>query len=289
MHYILGLLLYSLVLFYHLFTVSVKEKILSKNIEEFISKNDNLSLVNYFEQFFVGLLEADSTITVDYISDNKKRVRIFIAIKNTVENKLMLNLFVKYIGGRVAIERSEKYVTWYATSRIDLNKVLAILEKYPFLSIRKQCQLEFAKKFLYSTEAISKEEFIQLRDNKYKDRDQMLDYVSEVVFLRYFPAWLSGFIEGEGHFKLVKSPSGSIKSSQFIIGQNNEKHILKAILMYFNSETNKIGYVKNKEGVLHYRIYIAGREFRKLIVSHFDAYPLLGDKNLKFLDWISKH
>ena len=94
----------------------------------------------------------------------------------------------------------------------------------------------------------------------------------------YFSGWLSGFIESEGHFKLVKTANNTIKSSQFIIGQNNEKHLLKAILTYFNLDSNKISTTLNKEGVIYYKIHLGGKDSRSLLASHFNSYPLLGDK-----------
>ena len=256
----------------------------------FLEKN-KVELTNYIEQFFVGLLEGDGTITVNYISDFKKRVRIFIALKNLEDNKFMLNLIAKHIGGRVVIERANSYVTWYATSRTDLAKIFAVLAKYPLLTTRKQCQLEFAKLYIInSTIKISKEEFHNLRDNKYKNQEVMLENYDKVFCLpSYFPAWLSGFIESEGHFKLVKSANNTIKSSQFIIGQNNEKHILKAILTYFKCEDRKISFTLNKENVVYYRIHLSGKDFRSLLVYHFNYYPLLGDKYTKYMDWILKH
>jgi len=202
----------------------------------------------------------------------------------------MLDLIVKHIGGRVAIERNKKYVTWYATNKTDLAKIFAILAKYPLLSTKKQCQLDFAKNFINSTKDISKEEFHSLRDNKYKNQKVMLDYNDKNFGLpRYFPAWLSGFIESEGHFKLVKSVNNTIKSSQFIIGQTYEKHLLKAILTYFNCEDKKISFTLNKEGVTYYKIHLSGKEFRHLLASHFNCYPLLGEKNTKYIEWVNKH
>jgi hypothetical protein len=105
----------------------------------------------------------------------------------------------------------------------------------------------------------------------------------------YFPAWLSGFTEAEGHFKLVKSANNTIKVSQFVIGQTYEKHILKAILTYFNCEDKKISFTYNKENIIYYKIHLGGKDFRSLLVSHFNSYPLLGDKYPKYIDWISKH
>lgn len=245
---------------------------------------------DYIQQFFVGLLEGDGTITVDHINDRKKRVRIFIALKNLEDNRFMLDLIVKHIGGRVAIERNEEYVTWYATNKTDLAKVLAILARYPLLSTRKQCQLDFAKDFINSTKDIPKEEFHSLRDNKYKNQKAMLDYnYRNFVLPSYFPAWLSGFVESEGHFKLVKSANNTINSSQFVIGQNNEKHLLKAILTYFNREDKTISFTLNKEGVFYYKIHLSGKDFRNSLAFHFNSSPLLGDKNTKYIAWVNKH
>jgi len=169
---------------------------------DYVGKKSDIT--NYIEQFFVGLLEGDGTITVDYLSDHKKRVRIFIALKKLEDNRFMLNLIEDYIVGKVVIERNNRYVTWYATNRIDLAKVLGILEKYPLLSTRKQCQLDFAKYFINSTKVMSKEEFHRLRDDKYQNQKAMLDsYDKNFSLTSYFPGWLSGFIESQGHFKLV--------------------------------------------------------------------------------------
>ena len=79
------------------------------NINKFLSEKSETELTSYIEQFFVGLLEGDGTITVDYINNRKKRVRIVIALKNLEDNRFMLNLIVKHIGGRVAIERNDAY------------------------------------------------------------------------------------------------------------------------------------------------------------------------------------
>ena len=259
-------------------------------LSTFLEK-DEVELTNYIEQFFVGLLEGDGSITVDYVSDRNKRVRIFIALNNLEENRFMLDLIVKHIGGRVAIERGNSYVTWYATNKTDLAKVFAILAKYPLLTTKKQCQLEFAKKYIINSKIdISKAEFHNLRDNKYKNQEVMLEnYAKNFNLPVYFPAWLSGFSETEGYFKLVKSANNTIKSSQFVIGQTYEKHILQAILIYFNCADKKISFTLNKENVIYYKIHLGGKDFRSLLVSHFNSYPLLGDKYTKYIDWISKH
>src|SRR5690606_21785959 len=174
LEYSFGLLTYSILFilyFSSLYSVNTEENNLlgsRNNINKFIDEKSERDIKNYIEQFFVGLLEGDGTITVDFVSNLKKRVRIFIALNNLEGNRFMLNLIEKYVGGRVAIERNNRYVTWYATNRTDIAKVFAILATYPLLSSRKQCQLEFAKDFINSNRDISEQEFIKLRNEKYK-------------------------------------------------------------------------------------------------------------------------
>ena len=277
-------------LFFSSFYTKENNFLIAININKFLNEKNDTEIKNYIEQFFVGLLEGDGTISVDFVNNCKKRIRIIIALKNLENNRFMLNLIIKYIGGRVVIERNDRYVTWYATNKTDIAKVLAILAKYPLLSTRKQCQLNFAKDFINSNIDMSKEEFHNLRDNKYKNQEVMLKNYDKIFYLpSYFPAWLSGFVESEGHFKLVKSANNTIKVSQFIIGQNYEKYILKAILSYFKREDKKISITFNKENIAYYKIHLSGKDFRSLLVSHFNDYPLLGDKYTKYINWILKH
>jgi hypothetical protein len=67
----------------------------------------------YIEQFFVGLLDGDGSITVGLVGTNKLRIRIriFISLKNLYENEVMLLNIQKVVGGRVYIERKNEYVT----------------------------------------------------------------------------------------------------------------------------------------------------------------------------------
>jgi len=68
---------------------------------------------DYIKQFFVGLLEADGTITVNVLKKAKKeqngRVRILIVLKRNKENISMLNLIKKHICGRVLLEKKKEY------------------------------------------------------------------------------------------------------------------------------------------------------------------------------------
>lgn len=93
---------------------TVKE--LNKNFNNSVLfKTDHLTIQDktYIEQFFVGLLEGDGTISSN-LNSNKSNsiiIRIVISLKNMSENVIMLNKIKEVIGGRVIIERKNNYVT----------------------------------------------------------------------------------------------------------------------------------------------------------------------------------
>src|SRR5271169_6546982 len=80
-----------------------------------LNEKENLRIEDkrYIEQFFIGLLEGDGTITTNLNSNKSKsiRIRIVISLKNLSENVIMLNKIKEVIGGRVIIERKDKYIT----------------------------------------------------------------------------------------------------------------------------------------------------------------------------------
>lgn len=248
----------------------------------------------YIEQFFVGLLEGDGTITTNISTSKKIRVRIVIALKNETNNLDMLKKIQNIAGGRVVIERKDKYVTWIASNKIDVNKVLLILSRYPLLTVRKQCQLEFAKKCFFYKDYKDVENFMLNRNNMYKAKKDLLiklnnaEYTEPKAFPLYFAPWLSGFIEAEGNFSLIFNEKGSLRKSAFIIGQNDELHILKMIKTYFQSN-NQIFKDKKKltpKGIPsefdYYRLYLYNALSRKLLFEHFEKYPLLGQKKVSY-------
>lgn len=254
-------------------------------------KFDNLSVEDksYIEQFFVGLLEGDGTITSNLNSNksNSITVRIVISLKNTSENLIMLNKIKDVIGGRVAIERKNRYVTWIASNKNDLAKVFVILAKYPLLTARKQSQLEFVKNCLLEKDL---KNFLVNRNDKYLNKKVILLELSKKERPTYFAAWLSGFIEAEGNFSLVFNEKGHLRKSTFTIGQNDELHILIWISQYFKSKTAILKDKPKKGGNFeYYRLYLYNAESRKLLFEHFYKYPLLGHKKVSYLNFINYH
>ena len=271
----------------------------------FQKKIEENTINNYIEPFFVGLLEGDGTITTDLGTSKKHiRVRIVIALKNEKNNQMMLNKIQKIIGGRVVIERQDKYVTWIASSQSDVNKVLLILARYPLLTIRKQCQLEFAKNCLLYKDF---DNFMLNRKNMYKNKKDILDILNksyclpqarlgrEIKLPFYFKPWLSGFIEAEGNFNLVFNDKGYLRKSSFSIGQLDELHILNMIKFYFQSENKiiidkkKINFKGNINDSDYYRLSLYNALSRKLLFEHFEKYPLIGEKKLSYSKFYEYH
>lgn len=255
---------------------------------------DNKINIEYLKQFFVGLLEADGTITVGMKNIpailQTARIRIVIALKRNEENKIMLNLIEDHIGGKVVLEEKKgyDYIVWFAQSKKHVIKVLDILNKYPFLTARKQSQKIFALDCLINKYTYI--QFIELRKNKYKEKAKILDNLSRKKIPAYFPGWVSGFIEGEGNFSLVFNAKSQLRKSSFSIGQNDELHILKWIKFHFKGET-KILQDKPKKGgeFSYYRLYLYNDITRKSLFEHFKLYPLLGNKAISYNKFYNYH
>jgi LAGLIDADG endonuclease. len=256
---------------------------LEKDETHCINSNPNIYSSSYIQQFWVGLMDGDGTITMD---ENRpscySRSRMVISLNNTEKNRIMFNLIQKEIGGKVRIERKDKYVTWVIVSRKDIKTALFILNQYPLLTTRKRCQLEFMRQCIKER---SVNFYLQKRDLKYDKQPEMIALLNQ-YFIRpdYFPAWLSGFIEAEGHFSIYRFKDQT-KPKGFTIRQNNDLYILEAIQSYFDSHHKIFKTVKNN--LDYYRIDMYGVKVRQNIKNHFITNPLLGHKLESYNKWIN--
>lgn len=236
------------------------------------------------------MLEGDGIITSNLNSkkSNSIIIRIVISLKNMSENVIMLHKIKEVIGGKVVIERKSQYVTWIASNKNDLARVFAILAKYPLLTARKQCQLDFVKNCLLVKNTPN---FLVNRNNKYNNKKVYLQNLESINILpSYFAPWLSGFIEAEGNFNLVFNGKGNLRGSKFTIGQNDELHILNWIKLYFKSN-NLISKDKPKVNgnFQYYRLHLYNAQSRLLLFEHFKIYPLLGYKQISYLKFHNYH
>jgi hypothetical protein len=73
-----------------------------------------------------------------------------------------------------------------ANKKTDLIKVFAILAKYPLLTTRKQCQLEFAKNCILNQDI---DNFVKNRQNKYIiDNQDNINFNFNFYSVPYFKA-----------------------------------------------------------------------------------------------------
>jgi hypothetical protein len=147
---------------------------------------DNIIDEEYVQQFFVGLLEEDGSISVNSRGKNRNItwVRFQISLKNSPENVIILNKIKEVVGGRAIIERKDKYVTWLAYKKEELNNILKIISKYPLLTSKKQCQLEFAKNCILNP---SKDYCIRNKGKMYDNREMYAKmWNSNKLFPPYF-------------------------------------------------------------------------------------------------------
>jgi len=159
------------------------------------SKLTDTDYETYVQQFWVGLLEGDGTITVSSPGPNHVKVRFVISIKNLRANVIMLLLVQEVLGGTVRIERKAQYVSWIAIRKDLIQSLMKLLEKYPLLTTRKQCQLKFAKKCIENN---TRSFVVENRGFMYVDQHNMLNYNdNNFVIPSYFASWVSGFIEAE--------------------------------------------------------------------------------------------
>jgi hypothetical protein len=267
----------SIILFKETYLYNFRRSHKYFNSRLYSNSNSKLLSSEYIQQYFVGLLDGAGCITVDK-QFKTLRIRIFISLQNLQENVTMLTLIRDTIGGRVVIERKNAYVVWIASNKSDLIKIFAILSRYPLLTTRKLSQLQFVKNCLIKPDI---ENFIMNRNNKYLAQDKIINNIPPF----YFKAWLSGFIEAEGNFSVLKLPNGKIRKHAFSIGQNTDKFILEMIKSYFHSQ-HKITEEFNKAGTFkNYRISIYGSNSRQIIINHFFNKPLFGYKTVSFEIW----
>jgi hypothetical protein len=264
----------------HFNKIAKKEKVSVPSLEP---NKDAILLLQkrhlYIEPFFVGLLEGDGSVYLGRTKGGNKSYGCFqIKLKYYPENHAMLELIRHNIGGTIHYEKRTKgndQIAWVATAQKDVKKILNIFEKYPLLTSRKICQLEYLKQCMQNR---CWNFHLQTRDSKYLNQQKLIDYYKDHFNIpSYFGPWLSGFSEAEGHF-------GSSTGLIFCIGQNDDWYILNAIKKYFGSR-HKL--VINKDlrpnrSQYQYKVVMTGEPTIERILTHFENHPLLGYKTVSY-------
>jgi len=233
----------------------------------------------YIKKFWVGLMDGDGSIQVNHWRTQSLQYRLVIKLKNTKYNYNMLIEIAKVIGGTVRINSINNSVIWVVDNRDIIKEIIKIFDKYPPLTSRKICQLEFLKNCLQKN---SIEWYFNNRNSKYLN--QLTIIRSDIFGLEkgnlpnYFKGWFSGFVEAEGCFSIRKTNNHS-----FSIGQNDDIYLLNVIKEYLNA-TN---IVRNPYANF-YSLEIYKKETLNTIFDHFHNFPLLGEKLNSFNEFKQK-
>ncbi len=192
------------------FSVNLKKK-----------KNDrivsNLIHNDYIKMFWVGLMDGNGSIQVNYLRRKKKLIyRLIIKLSNTKSNYNMLIEVAKVVGGTVRIIDKGADVIWEFSdlSEKKIKEIIKIYSTYPPLTSKIICQLAFLKKCLNKTPV---KFYFFNRNIKY---DKQLTIVKSNINLKtsiYFNAWLSGFIEAKGCFSIRKFNNHSFSLDNIMI------------------------------------------------------------------------
>ena len=224
----------------------------------------------YIKMFWVGLMDGNGNIQINHTHKKYLHYRLIIKLNNLKLNYNMLINIAKTIGGSVKVVNSDKEVIWLMDKKEAVINIMEIFVKYPPLTSRLNCQLQFLKVCL---EDSSISNYLNNRNLKYSLQSTIIKKLNDNFAIPYyFPAWLSGFIEAEGSFFIRVKGNHS-----FYLGHKDDFYLLNFIKIFFNLSIN----IKNPYKTLYF-IEIYRKEVLSKIISHCTFYPLLGEKSKSF-------
>ncbi len=220
-----------------------------------------------------------------------------------VDKGILLQL-QKFFNGAGKIYNQKNAITFSKGSKKDLKLLIDHLDKYPLLTQKKAdfLQLKETIKIKERHSKLSMENLNKIVNIKASINWGLSNKLkSELKFLKILPVkrpminslnipdpyWITGFVSGNGSF-LVKISKTNLNLKErvllsFRITQHQRDIKLKqALVNYF--KVGKISpYSNNKPAV--YQDVLNFTELKDVIKPFFDKYPLLGTKQLNYMDW----
>ena len=232
------------------------------------------SIKDHLSPFWVGVMDGDGSIQVNHWRKKNLQYRMIIKLSHLESNVRMLMLIKHRFKGHVRVTKNGKEVLWVLDNKNDILNAIKTFEKYPPLTSRLICSLNFLNTCLSHKDV---ETYLNTRNLKYSHQLSIVKENLNKSRPLYFNSWLSGFIEAEGCFSLRQN-----KNSSFSIGQNNDVYLLNLIKTHFEASNMIRKPYKNKD---FYSLEIYRKDVLNKIIHHCDTYPLLGakyDSLLKF-------
>lgn len=135
-------------------------------------------------------MDGDGSIQVNHWRKQYLQYRLVIKLSNLNHNYVMLIKIAKVIGGTVRIVNNKNDVLWVMDSKETIINTISIFEKYPPLTSRLTCQLEFLKFCLKNNSMYL---YLDNRNNKYYNKLQIkksfeLKSKANIFPPNYFPS-----------------------------------------------------------------------------------------------------
>lgn len=243
-----------------------------------LEASQRLNTGNLTYAYLVGLFEADGWFSV---SKKGKYLTYELGIELSIRDVQLIYKIKHLLGIGVVCFRTDKNRPETVLLRVRnknhlINFIIPIFDKYPFISNKQYDYIRF-KNALLSGIMYSE----QL--SEYTRPNNPLNSVEGILKLGYFPAWLVGFIEGEGCFSIYKPSKDNSLIASFDISQTDAEILVLAINKHLylnkNIKPDKINNFKLKASS------VRGVEN---VIKFMQNAPvkLLGHKKLQYVLWI---
>ena len=274
-------------------------KLASQRLNAGDLKKKEESKDNIYEAYLVGLIEGDGYF---YITKNGKYIKYELGLEISRREVKLIYKLKSILGvGEVNYrnrERREMVCLRIRNKKHLKSKILNIFDKYSMCK-KKQIDYLIFKNALISGvkyyedlkefKRINKPLFTgyqreaRIRENNI-NKDSYEFNVESIIKLDYFSAWLVGFIEAEGCFRIYEERGEDLTAS-FEISQIKGEKIIYSIKKYLS--INKAIY---RDKTNNYRLKVSNVRSVENVIKFLKKAPvkLLGNKKIQFLRWLKK-
>lgn len=195
------------------------------------SKPNSLNIYEYI----IGIIDANGSFNININKLNKK-IKFTLKITLLEENRQLLYKLKKYL--KFGKLKNDNNLSHYiiTDTKVLLNNILPILDKYPLLTSKKWNYLKFKECLLISTnnKLNEKEKILKIEEIKNNINEINNNKINTIKSMN--KSWLIGFIEVKGNF--------NIENSKYIFRIISEPEILLNIRLLLGI----IGKIRNNKG-----------------------------------------
>lgn len=263
--------------------------------------------------YATGVTDGEGNFYISIYRDKRRngkpQIRFYFKVSQRDHSVSMLESLQKFFScGTISVESQSKKTMRFVVNNLNdiKNVIIPHFENYPLITSKKLNFYSFKEAFNIfnegghlTEEGLSKIEFIQSEMNRGRSFDDKFNSIEANASIN--PAWLQGFTDAEGNFgafiNIVNSNEEQSNNvieirikTNFNISQNiHDIGVLNSIKNFFGS-----GFIKpNLEDVGDLsEVKSTGLTVANFVNSHldsiisfFDKYPLLTQKNLDYLDF----